>query len=528
MSKIYAANVAEQAIHKYSDPALWARFVCGVELDPLQIWDWERMNTHPNTINWAARGMRKSSTIGIRSLYQLSRRPDGELLNVQPRKAQADKFMKEHMLQIIWRSDILLSYINRQSGRKKINETSFEFQNYSKAWGEGVYAKVDGGTITIFVFDEVEDMDVTPLTSNFLPMIARTERMGSRVKIEPEIRVLGVMKGSEVLDLFMKKGFYCMTQPDYPHGPIIGNAEMGLRMGILNHDMLAIMRETMHPDDYTRQMECKKVESDNVIRYSWIRRAMTQALEAAPPMPGREHQRRGVVSIGYDHLGHGQNENSSKSALVVAEMIGEYVTFPYVRTWPADADETRDILPDLVSIWRYFRPDIFNGDAYGIGLLTALNDELWRLNLTNIDRRTINEGRSTESSWVDWAAKPVRFGGLQKHNMIDAMRLLFQRELAKIPWFDDSPQNVSGANADPLMVDYNRFIHQLANINKLPTKSNYPSYKMDKKDIGDDLFDAASAAVWGLVSRGLVANTVILVSHRPQMQIGRAEYLPKK
>jgi hypothetical protein len=521
MKPLYATDLAEQAIQKYTHPAAWAKFVCGVELDPLQLWRWEHLDRHPNTIHWDARGMRKSSTIALHALKDLATRPHGELLNVQPRKAQADKFLAEHMLKLIWRSPILLSFIDRRTGKKKINETSFQFANWSKAWGEGVYARVDGGTITIFIFDEVEDMDIKPLTSNFLPMIGRTERMGASEKIRPQIRVCGVMKGSDIIDLFMSESFFPMTQPDYPNGPIIGNAALGVQMGILNPDTLEIMRQTMHPDDWKRQMECQKVEGDSVIRYSWVRQSMTQVLTIAEPMPGREYPRRGIISIGYDHLGHSESATGSQSALVVAEMIGEFVCFPYVKTWPASADETQHILPDLVSIWRYFKPDVFHGDAYGIGLLTTLNDELYRFGLTHIDRRTINDGQSTASAWQEWAAKPIRFDGMQKHNMVDSMRLLFQRGHVKMPFFDD------GDMKEPVISDFYRFSHQLANIVKKPTKTHYPSYKMEKAAVGDDLFDAASAAVWGLVARGLVSDAVILIGHRPALSLGgNVTYIP--
>jgi hypothetical protein len=93
---------------------------------------------------------------------------------------------------------------------------------------------------------------------------------------------------------------------------------------------------------------------------------------------------------------------ASKSALVVCEQMGNFVTFPYVKTWPAGTDDNV-VGMILVGLWRYFNPDYAMGDAFGVGILTSVNDDLYREGLTHIDRRTIGDGDSNASTWTEWA-----------------------------------------------------------------------------------------------------------------------------
>jgi hypothetical protein len=58
-------------------------------------------------------------------------------------------------------------------------------------------------------------------------------------------------------------------------------------------------------------------------------------------------------------------------------------------------------------------------------------------------------------------------------------------------------------------------VRQLGNIKTEATKASYPSYKMADPKIGDDLFDAACAAVWALITKGeSYVSTVIATGVR--------------
>ncbi|WP_211238851.1 hypothetical protein, partial [Guyparkeria sp. SB14A] len=77
------------------------------------------------------------------------------------------------------------------------------------------------------------------------------------------------------------------------------------------------------------------------------------------------------------------------------------------------------------SYWRYYQPDHAIGDAYAVGMLTQLNDELFTEGLTQTDRRTIADGDSTASAWGDWAFAPLRFEGMVKHSMATGLQAAF-------------------------------------------------------------------------------------------------------
>lgn len=69
----------------------------------------------------------------------------------------------------------------------------------------------------------------------------------------------------------------------------------------------------------------------------------------------------------------------------------------------------------------------------------------------------------------------------------------------------DGERNPGGA-------DWPLFARQLGNIKSEPTKASYASYKMVDPKIGDDLSDAAMAAVWALVTRGAIGVPKVIAS----------------
>ena len=142
-----------------------------------------------------------------------------------------------------------------------------------------------------------------------------------------------------------------------------------------------------------------------------------------------------------------------------------------------------------------FDPDYALGDAYGLGMLTTLNDRLFAQGLTDVDRRTVNDGASTATSWPDWPFSPIRFAGMTKHSMASMLRAAFHNGQAAIAYFDEFDQS-------PEMDDWRAFVRQMGNIKAETNKADYSSFKMADPKLGDDLFDAAMAAVWALVTRG--------------------------
>ncbi len=103
---------------------------------------------------------------------------------------------------------------------------------------------------------------------------------------------------------------------------------------------------------------------------------------------------------------------------------------------------------------------------------------------------------------------------MAKHQMAGATRSLFNNGRAAIPYFED--HDMSGVDTD----DMRLFTRQLPNIRTEQTKASYASYKMVKKKIGDDLFDGCMAAVWALVTRGVITvETLIETRKRTREQL---------
>jgi len=507
--------IAETEVMRYADDhALWHKHVHNVDLDPMQILKCIEMDQNPNTIDFSCRRTGKTA---IKELYLLkfnAVNSDQELGIVAPREAQSLVNLGYH-LDAIRRSPILDAWLNFKSGRKQFADTYYQFANRSKAQAYGIMAQVDGGDLTEASLEEVDDMPRERLFSRFLLMMGSTRRLGAskESKNDPQIRITGVFKGADTLTDLIAGGHYHVL-------PTI-DAYLGMEMGILNEAFMLDMREQLSPDEYIRQLLCRNISSRNLIWEKYVRRAMQVGLQAglqlAGPLPGDKYRKRGIIGFGYDAGGHGENPTSSRHALVVTEQIGNFITFPYVRTWPPGEDDNV-VRRDLIGLWEYFRPDTAMGDAYGVGMLTSLNDDLYALGLTDIDRRAIGGGDSTASTWPEWAFSPIRFEGMTKHSMAQALRSVFHKKQAAIPYFDD--QDLT----DPELADLRLFVRQLPNIVPQQTKTSYASYKMADAKVGDDLFDAAMASVWGMVTRGVYSapSTVLIRKQTRQELIGKS------
>ena len=499
---------AEAAIMRYAKPddsgirphALWHKHVHNVNLDPMQVLRMIEMDQHRNTLDFSCRRTRKTSTKELYNLERLATNQALELGIVAPRQQQSANNLK-YMLEAIGRSEMLTAYIAFDRGRMRLNDTGFQFSNGSRASAYGIMGQIDGDSLAIASLEEVDDMPEDRLLSRFLPMLGASERLGVDVKIEPEIRVSGVFKGADVMQALIDSGRYHVL-------PTV-DVYLGQELGIVGADWVADMRAQQTEGEWIRQFLCMNIASQNWIWEKHVQRAkaigLSAGLQIAGPLPGMRYRRRGLVGLGYDHLGHGESLHASRSACVISELVGN------VRSWPAGTDE-KVIQRDLVAIWQYFHPDYAMGDAYGIGLLTSVNDDLFRLGLVDIDRMSIGDGQSTQSTWHKWAFAPIRFQGMTKHAMASQLRSVFHNGRAAIPYFDDVSVACSGNGSE---ADFQEFARQLVNIKEEKTKADYSSFKMADSKVGDDYFDAACASVWALETRG-VDDVATVIGSRVQ------------
>lgn len=494
-------NRAERELLRYKDDhALFHQHVHGVKLDPAQVLKCHEMDQHRNTVDFSCRRTGKTFIKELYALKHMATNPYETEGIVAPREKQSLIGLSYH-LEAIQRSEILRAYIGHRRGRGQLSDTRYTFANGSGAEVFGIMANIDGASLTIASLDEIDDMDYDRLVTRFLPMLGSTRRPGMESELKPQVRISGVYKGADTLSGLIETGNYHVL-------PAV-DVYLGVELGIIDAQWVDEQRSQNPENSWLRQFLCLNVSAQNWLYEKYIQKARTvglsAGLEIAGPIPGKRYKRRGLVALGYDHTGHGSGLHASKSALVVSELVGNFVTFPFVRTWPAGTDE-KTIERDLIALWDYFRPDYAMGDAYGIGVLTSVNDALFRLGLTDIDRMSIGDGQSTQSTWHQWAFAPIRFMGMTKHAMASQLRSAFHGGRAAMPYFDED---------DAECADWLAFVRQLANIKEEHTKADYSSFKQADTKIGDDLFDAAMASVWALETRG-ADDVATVIGHRTQ------------
>lgn len=501
--RIRVQNLAEAEVMRYAgDHFMWHKHVHNVELDTMQVLKMVEMDQHPSTVDFSCRRTGKTSTKELWCLEYNATHADQEEGIVAPREAQAQVNLRYHT-DAIRRSPILSNWLMYDRGRQQLNETRYQFANRSVAASYGIMAQVDGGDLTVASLEEVDDMPADRLYSRFLLMLGASRRLGaSKSSVNKAIiRVTGVFKGADTLANMVADGTY--------HSLPTVDVHLGIEMGILDEKFMAQMRNQLPMQEYIRQLLCLNVSAKNLIWEKWVRKAITLGvrvnLSLQVPMPGVEYRKRGPLSFGYDHLGHGEDPHASKAALVVLEELGLFKLVIFAKTWGAGTDDAL-VKNDLKSFWRYFRPDYAMGDAYGVGMLTTLNDELFREGLTMKNRQEIGGGESTASTWKDWAFAPIRFEGMTKHQMAQVLASDYKNGRMVMPLVDDMDQG------DPAAADMLELQRQLPNMVAEPTTKAYSSYVRQERKINDDLFDAMMAASHALSTRGTGdVSTIILL-----------------
>lgn len=502
--------VAERELMRFAMPdpvtglkphALWHKHVHNVELDPLQLLKMQEMDEHVNTCDFSCRRTGKTAVKEMHNLEELATTPDQDCGIVAPRLQQSLNNLT-YMTDAIKRSPILKAFIAYDNGRPQLKDTGFQFANRSRASAYGIMSQIDGDSLTIADLEEVDDMPQDRLLSRFLPMLGASRRLGvdqTAARFRPRIRITGVFKGADTLQRLIATGEY--------HALPAVNVHMGVELGLVDRAWADSMRAQLPPAEYLRQFLCKNVAARNWVWEKHILRAgaagLAAGLERAEPVPGQRYRRKGLVSFGYDHTGHGEKPEASRSALVVCEQMGNWLTFPFVKVWAPGVSDTT-LLQDLVALWDYFRPDYAIGDAYGVGMLTGLNDTLYRKGLTHINRETVNDGESNASAWSQWAFAPMRFEGMTKHVMASAVREIFHHNRCAFPYVDMMDER------EP--PEWLSFVRQMGNMKSIPTLASYSSFKMADDKVGDDLFDATCAAVYALVTRGLADSPTTITS----------------
>ncbi len=510
-SRQRSSIVAERELMKYAgNHALWHKHVHNVDLDAMQILKCEEMDRWGKTIDPSCRRTGKTAIKELYNLEEVCTHPDQELGIVAPRLAQSQVNLR-YMLDAIQRSEILQAFIGHQRGRRLLADTYFQLVNRSRVNAYGIMANLDGIDLTMASLEEVDDMPKERLMNRFMLALAASRRLGAAKtsRNDPKIRITGVFKGADTLKELIDSGIYHLL-------PIV-DCYLGIELGILQEEFIMQMQKELAPDEYIRQLLCQNISATNFIWESWVRRAIQLGvkieLEIMEPVPGETFKTIYPVFIGYDAGGHGEKATSSKHSMVVIEMMGSYFVVRYAKTWSAGADDP-EVIAGLMSAMRYFRPKKAIGDAYGIGVIRAVNEHCFREGITDINPAAVGDGQSVPSNWPHWFFSPLRFEGMTQHQMASAVRAAFSNGFVAMPYVDHLPM------ADPTVADMRLLQQQIPNMVKVPTDAAYPSYTMAMKKLGDDLFDGLMAAIWAFVNQ-LADNpeTTILIGTRPRASL---------
>lgn len=532
-------NVAEREILKYKDNHfLWHKHIHNVELDAIQLLKCADMDEHDNTLDFSSRRMGKTYVKELYLMKYLACNRDQELGIVAPREAQSIVNMGYH-LDAIRRSGALSAYINIKQGRRQMADTKYQFSNLSMAVAYGIYGQIDGGDLTILSMEEVDDMPHKRLFGNLMPMLGSTRRQGAAADSinKPQIRITGVYKGADTLTemidsgeyqvigayhgdrakdeirSFVKQGYLdpgAVDIDNYNYPVPIGNGLTGVALGLIQPGIVETNFVQMGEGEFARQYLCVNTSARNLIWEKWLQRAVLLGVKAgldpASPIPGVTYKKRGLVSMGYDHTGHGESIAASRSSVVFTENLDGWLVPIFAKTWEPGTDESV-IKRDLISFWKYFRPDHAMGDAFGVGLIGDVNDALYNDGLIDIDKRTLG---SSKSHWPDWKFAPIQFEGMTKHSMAVGLATMFSSGRVALPYVDYIQEGEPGYDD---VKDLQLLYKQLVNIKSVETSKSYASYQMVKSKIGDDLFDAMMAANWAMMNAGHFVVTNILIGN---------------
>lgn len=521
--RISISSNAEQAILKYKgNHFLWHKYIHNIELDPMQLVKMHQMDQHKLTRDHSCRRTGKSFVCEMHTLEYMATQSDQSLGVVAPKRDQAVKSLKYH-IDAIDRSEALTAYIQYKNGRKQKRDGGYTFFNNSVAECYGIMGEVDGGDLTIARLEEIDDVNPKRLFSNFLPMIISNRRAGAAKDAVNDtiIRITGVYKGASTITKLAAMG-------EYHELPVV-NCHLGVELGLLNKNDIEMLRGGMTKEDFIRQMLCINVNSKNFIWKKWIVSALQAGLKTQvslhEPVIGEEYACQGSVYLGYDAGGHGESETASNHAVVVIDVNGGYAIPVFVKTWAADTDD-KIIRHDLLSIFRYFKPKKAIGDALGVGLISVMNDDLYNIGVTSLDKNLLNDGTSSKSKWPDWYFSPLQYEGMAKHIMFEGIQKSFSNNKVILPFIDDNDfieLTLKTHDHSCLETTYALFIKQLSNIIISKRVGSYAVYGKDNNNIGDDLFDALGGAFWAFMHDAIAGPDLAF----EMSSVGTNEYLDR-
>jgi hypothetical protein len=478
MPQVRIANVAEQAINKFSDDIyLWLRDKCNIKLRPNQQVAADEYLRNKYAVHvWPPR-FGKTTTKEWVNLYESATTPfeDGRIWG--PGDSQAKEALK-YQLEAIESSEILTAYIKKQNGKRLKSTKGYTFYNQSNWKTFGQHSRYDGENATIIDIEELDDMDRQVINDRIVPRGGAKNRNNRPTRI----RMTGTIQEGEGpiyhYDM-VDKDFHTITKFDIYDG---------LVFGIYDSDLIAKAKRDNVPDDWLRIYLLKYTKTRNFIWHSRIRDCQRRGMILnggdgyhAPIFdPDGHYRAQGKVIAGMDMGASGQKTTSSKYSFVVYEFVGNSAIFLHRRVWDPTTD-VNIVMRDIVDIWRFFDIDYAYGDALKADTISRLNDVLYDQRLISIDRREFPE--NTPSNWRQWAFSPVWNDGKSKWTYGQMVRNHIHANQVVFPYFDSKSDHPNAKNT-------NEYLRCMNNIREERTAGKYPRLTYKDPQIGDDDFDA--------------------------------------
>lgn len=479
-AQIQVSIVAEKEIRKYQhDFPMWVKHVCNIDLRAPQIVWADEVLSHNFVLCMAPPRMGKTLLIELINLYESAINPfeDGRIW--APKESQSIDSLS-YQTKAIKSSEILWSYLDYESGKKRFSTVSYRFVNQSNWKVYGIYGEFEGVNATIIRGEEYDDLDIERFEQRVIPRGGAANRNGKPTRI----RLTGTIqesKGNIYECEYNKKDYHVCTK--FP-------VEIGQALGYYDENIINIARETLTDEQYERIYRLKYTAGRNFIWEEKLEHcqilAKAKKWEGIPFESGSRYMPMGHVFAGFDCGHSGASATASVFSLQVYEVIGDTVLWLNGKNWEGTTDPNT-LIGDMVDWWYYYKIERGYGDALKSDLIAQMNDALYNARLIATDRQRFPENSAT--NWDKWDFSPKWNSGRAKYLWAGILKNKVERAKILIPRFD-AKDDRDIALAGRLLCS------RLLNVREnTDTKGAYPSLEYINPKLKDDDFDASIMAM---------------------------------
>lgn len=483
-NRIALQNRAEKAIMKYSeDTVLWMKDKTGQDADPHQILAITEIEAHPNVLQvWPPR-FGKTWSMEAVDLKDLFCNAKESLMIFGPKQEQANNALREQ-LDWIETSEILRAYVSFKRGKRQISDTKYELVNRSRAKTFGIYSHFDSEEASIVRAEEYDDIDEQLFIDRVIARGGRKNISG----LPTRYRYSGTIQRGKgnIFRLENSGTVHVVTKFDVYDGLHMPRSDGSI--GIYDENAIAQAKEKYTNEQWLRIYCLVYTEAKNFIWESYIRECQKFSIKlkwnGIPYKSGGSYKPKGVVYCGFDCGHSGESTQHSNYRLDFIEVFGEYSLWLNGFEWEPTADPDI-ILKEFCEYWAFYECTAGYGDALKNNFISAINDRLFELKLTDVDRSDMPENKP--SAWDKLALAPKWNTGKFKYLSGTETKKRIETRKLIIPYFEDKDDT-------PIAIAAKKLVACLANIREIFNRSSYPTLEAIDKKLGDDPFDAINMA----------------------------------